>query len=187
MEQILSTWALWGLTEGCCLLQAGSTAWPELGTGLPSWQVHGWMDGWTGSSLPPSPTHPDRMPLGMSNALLPPSSSPSPLGIRAEHTRTRPTPLPRVSHDSEILLDHFLCQQEARQGCEDVGQQEVPWDRGDSAVGALGMCWRPGGRARSLGSLAELNTKFVKSQRSQSKPNLKHGAKQLVISSTGIE
>lgn len=63
-------------------MQAGSTA-EHCAAFLPD----GWMDGQTDSSVPPSPTHPDanRRPLGLSIALLPPSSSPSPLGISKAH------------------------------------------------------------------------------------------------------
>lgn len=51
--------------------------------------------------------------------------------------------MPRVGRDFEIRLEHLLRQLGARQwepgsGREDVGQQEVPWDSRDTAVGVPG-------------------------------------------------
>lgn len=121
------------------------------------------MDGQTGSSLPPSPTHPDAngRQLGLSNALLPLSSSSSPLGIRAEHTRTCPTLMPRVGCDFGIHLTISYIRGKPSSGCEDVGQQGVPWDSGDSAVGGPGDVLKARREGREFGELGRAKHKSL--------------------------
>lgn len=72
-------------------------------------------------------------------------------------------------------------------GREDVGQQEVPWDSRDTALGVPGDVLKARREERELGELGRAKCKVCEVVESRSKPNLKSEAKQLVSRSTGMK
>lgn len=72
-------------------------------------------------------------------------------------------------------------------GREDVGQQEVPWDSRDTALGVPGDVPKARREGREFGELGRAKCKACEVIEKWSKPNLKSEAKQLVTSSTGIK
>lgn len=64
--------------------------------------------------------------------------------------------LPRCQGSARILKSVWTVSYiiwKAGSGCEDVGQQEVPWDSGDSAVGGCGDVLKDRREGRKFGEL----------------------------------
>lgn len=67
--------------------------------------------------------------------------------------------MPRVGRDFENWLEHLLVSWEPDSGQEDVGQQEVPWDSRDTAVGVPGDMLKARREGRQSGELGRAKCK----------------------------